>query len=85
MPTVYERVDDRGQVVERVQPVPDDYEDTRLGVAVIEGKGGWRIAPEDTSTDIPAVEIESTEVNAATTVDTAADAKPVKPASSKEK
>lgn len=37
MPTVYERVE-YGTVTERVQPVdsPDDYENTRLGVAVLD-------------------------------------------------
>lgn len=41
--TIYERVVD-GQVVERVDPVPGGYEDTRLGLSVLEGHGGWRIA-----------------------------------------
>ena len=40
---VYERVVD-GQVVERVQPTPGDYEDTRLGVAILDGLNGWRLA-----------------------------------------
>lgn len=41
---VYERVDARGQIVERVDPVPGGYEDTRLGVAALEGTNGWRVA-----------------------------------------
>lgn len=43
MINVYERVVG-GQVVERVQPTPGDFEDTRLGVAVIDGLSGWRLA-----------------------------------------
>jgi hypothetical protein len=46
VPNVYERVDENGQVVERVQPTPGDYEDTRLGVAVLDGINGWRLAAE---------------------------------------
>ncbi|WP_367128323.1 hypothetical protein [Saccharothrix sp. HUAS TT1] len=41
--TTYERVNDQGRVVERVTPVPGDHEDTRLGVAVLESAGGWRV------------------------------------------
>lgn len=44
--TTYERVDD-GQVVERVTPKPGGYEDTRLGVAALEGTGGWRVADQE--------------------------------------
>lgn len=39
---VYERVVD-GEVAERVQTVDGSHEDTRLGVAVLEQKGGWRL------------------------------------------
>jgi hypothetical protein len=42
MPT-YERVLD-GEVVERVQPIEGDYEDTRLGLLAMEDGGEWRIA-----------------------------------------
>lgn len=55
-PTVYEYVD-RGQVVERVQPTPEDYEDTRIGLLVLEHREAadrgelpdrhWRIAGEE--------------------------------------
>lgn len=63
MPTVYERVvDDR--VVERVQPVPGDFEDTRLGVAVLDGTGGWRIA-SDAPTPVGAAAPRANETDAA--------------------
>lgn len=39
---VYERLVD-GEVAERVQTVDGSHEDTRLGVAVLEQKGGWRL------------------------------------------
>lgn len=55
--TIYEKVDDRGNIVERVQPVPGDFTDTLLGCLVLEGDLAWRIAPVDR----PAVEpIEAT-------------------------
>jgi hypothetical protein len=40
-----------GEVVERVQPIPGDYEDTRLGLFALDGKGGWRVADEQPPTD----------------------------------
>ncbi|MFB4294796.1 hypothetical protein ACBI99_44705 [Nonomuraea sp. ATR24] len=40
----YERVDEHGQVVERVHVLNGTYEDTRLGVAALEETGGWRVA-----------------------------------------
>lgn len=52
MPT-YERVGDDGQVVERVTPIPGDHEDTRLGCAVIDGKGGWRVAVDPATAATP--------------------------------
>lgn len=52
--TVYERLDDAGTVVERVQPNPGSYEDTRLGCAALEGAGGWRVA--DPPVSAPAAE-----------------------------
>lgn len=39
---MYERLVD-GEVAERVQTVDGSHEDTRLGVAVLEHKGGWRL------------------------------------------
>lgn len=53
MPTIYERLDEAGNVVERVQPVDGDYEDTRLGLAVLDGLSGWRLA-EDAPAPEPA-------------------------------
>lgn len=59
---VYERVDEHGQVMERVAPLAGDFEDTRLGLAVLDGAGGWRLAdaeppdkpdPDITSTPVP--------------------------------
>lgn len=50
---VYERVDQAGQVVERVQPIAGDHEDTRLGLLALEGQGGWRVAGAETSTPQP--------------------------------
>lgn len=61
---VYERVDERGEVVERVQPLAGDFEDTRLGVAVLDGTGGWRLAdaePADSQKDPPGPDSASTE------------------------
>ncbi|GAB3437467.1 hypothetical protein [Actinophytocola sediminis] len=46
MPT-YERVQG-GRVVERVQPLAGDYEDTRLGLLALEGEQGWRLADDVT-------------------------------------
>jgi hypothetical protein len=40
----YERVNGDGLVVERVHASDGSYEDTRLGVAVLEETGGWRAA-----------------------------------------
>lgn len=45
MPT-YERVLD-GRVVERVTPIEGDFEDTRLGLLVMEDGSEWRIATAD--------------------------------------
>lgn len=45
MPT-YERLDDAGDVVERIGAPTGSFEDTRLGVAVLEGRGGWRLAED---------------------------------------
>lgn len=42
MPT-YERVES-GRVIERVQPLAGDYEDTRLGLLALDGREGWRVA-----------------------------------------
>lgn len=41
---LYERVDALGEVVERVQTIDGSTHDTELGVAVIDGTGGWRLA-----------------------------------------
>ncbi|MCG5220268.1 hypothetical protein [Streptosporangium sp. KLBMP 9127] len=52
----YERVDDEGQVLERVYAADGSYEDTRLGVAALEEKGGWRVmvqAPPDEPAEPP--------------------------------
>lgn len=90
MPTVYERVE-HGEVAERVQPVPGDYEDTRLGLDVLKaqeqadrGELGttpfWRIAGQELTNAVPA---ESTNTPAE---DAGRDTpKPAKPAPSKEK
>lgn len=40
---VYERLEG-GEVVERVTTVDGSHEDTRIGVAALEGDGGWRAA-----------------------------------------
>lgn len=40
----YERVDEHGAVVERVQPIDGDYEDTRLGLLAMEEGSEWRLA-----------------------------------------
>lgn len=45
--TVYERVDEAGVVVERVQPIEWSYEDTRLGLAALDGGRGWRVAGQE--------------------------------------
>lgn len=42
---IYERVGVGGRVVERVTVSDGSYEDTRLGVAVLEETGGWRAVP----------------------------------------
>ena len=49
---VYERVDAHGQVVERVQTIEGSIHDTELGVAVLDGVGGWR--PAGTTPPAPA-------------------------------
>ncbi|CAL9607219.1 hypothetical protein SUDANB95_05514 [Actinosynnema sp. ALI-1.44] len=59
--TTYERVDERGNVIETVTPLDGDHEDTRLGCAVLDGTGEWRIAgteqpADDDPTDPPAQE-----------------------------
>jgi hypothetical protein len=53
----YERVDN-GEVVETVITVDGSTEDTRLGVAALEGTGGWRQA-EPEPPPAPAAEPES--------------------------
>lgn len=65
--TTYERVVN-GQVVERVQPVSGDLEDTRLGMAVLEGHPEWRVArpatgaeSEDRAEDGPVDEDQAAE------------------------
>lgn len=40
---VYERLEGE-DVVERVEVVDGSYEDTRIGLAVLEARGGWRKA-----------------------------------------
>lgn len=45
MPT-YERVDEDGDVVERVGVVDGSYEDTRLGLAALEDRDGWRLVDD---------------------------------------
>lgn len=40
---IYERVND-GEVVERVNVVDGTFEDTRIGLAVLEERDGWRKA-----------------------------------------
>lgn len=52
---VYERVDADGQVVETVYAPDGSFEDTRLGVAVLEGSNGWAVVGEPTSE--PPVEV----------------------------
>jgi len=62
--TTYERVDEHGRMVERVTPAPGDLEDIRLGCAVLDGTGGWRVQgaepvqaeqpPAETTPTIPA-------------------------------
>lgn len=49
--TVYEKLDERGVVVERVQPVVGDYTDTLLGCLVLDGDSHWRIAVEPVDDD----------------------------------
>lgn len=44
MPT-FERVED-GKVVERVITVHNSNEDNRLGVAAVDGEGGWRVVTD---------------------------------------
>lgn len=51
----YERVDEDGRVVERVTTPDGSYEDTRLGVAALEGVGGWGAVVEASSE--PRVEV----------------------------
>jgi hypothetical protein len=42
----YEQVTD-GEVTERVSVTDGSFEDTRLGLAVLEGTGGWRLAEDE--------------------------------------
>ncbi|MGH3858242.1 hypothetical protein [Actinokineospora sp.] len=42
--TVYEKLDDHGVVIERVQPIDGDHTDTILGCLVLDGDPHWRIA-----------------------------------------
>jgi hypothetical protein len=44
---IYERAID-GKVVERVQPIEGDYEDTRLGLLAMEDGSEWRAALDET-------------------------------------
>lgn len=43
--TVYEKLDEHGVVIERVQPIDGDHTDTLLGCLVLDGNQHWRIAP----------------------------------------
>ncbi|MEC3977899.1 hypothetical protein [Amycolatopsis sp. H20-H5] len=47
MPT-YERIDESGTVVERVNLIDGSYEHTRIGMAAMEGRSGWRTPPKPT-------------------------------------
>ena len=48
MPT-YERVDEHGEIVERMNLIEGSYEHTRIGLAVLENRGGWRLPPTDSA------------------------------------
>lgn len=52
----YERVNERGQVVERVYAPDGTFEDTRLGVAALEGTG-WAVVGD--AADEPRFEAET--------------------------
>lgn len=43
--TIYEKLDEHGVVIERVQPIDGDHTDTLLGCLVLDGNPHWRIAP----------------------------------------
>ena len=47
MPT-YERREPGGKVLERVRVLDGSLEDTRLGLAVLDGTDGWSRVDEDT-------------------------------------
>lgn len=41
---IYERLDEHGQVAERVQAYDNSHEDNRLGLAAEDPKQPWRVA-----------------------------------------
>lgn len=55
---IYERRNDTGEVIERVRTVDGSLEDTRLGVAALEGRGDWvRVDETGPAAPVPPSEV----------------------------